>query len=386
MKGSWWRSREEMDEDQTNFITLPAKGRYALIGPPGSGKTNLLLLRALYTAGTGEKNVLILTYTKSLADFIRTGIGKSGLITIDQVKTFHAWVYSHILEHLGERPLPPGSDFDDNARQLLLEMLLEANNRLPGKKIYSAIFVDEAQDLTFDELNALLCLSENVCISGDENQGIYRRDGLSAIDKLGLTPHYLRQHFRIGQKIARVADRLCPNDNKNNGLEATSNYNPKSQGESSAKLIVCINVEDQFKRMCEIIEIQLDAFKDDNIGVFCGKKESLIELREMFLNTKFSDLVAVHGLEDGAGFYSEKRIHIMTIHSSKGTEFRAVHIFKAEDLNHYPLNRTRVSYTAVTRARTALNVYRSAETNRNLESAMSEPKVFNIDDLFSGDL
>lgn len=64
----------------------------------------------------------------------------------------------------------------------------------------------------------------------------------------------------------------------------------------------------------------------------------------------------------------------MTIHSSKGTEFRAVHIFKAEDLNHYPLNRTRVSYTAVTRARTALNVYRSAETNRNLESAMSEPK------------
>lgn len=386
MKGSWWRSKEEMDEDQANFITLPAKGRYALIGPPGSGKTNLLLLRALYTAGTGEKNVLILTYTKSLADFIRTGIGKSGLITVDQVKTFHAWVYSHILEHLGERPLPPGGDFDDNARQLLLEMLLEANNKLPGKKIYSAIFVDEAQDLTFDELNALLCLSENVCISGDENQGIYRRDGLSAIDKLGLAPHYLRQHFRIGQKIARVADRLCPNDNKSNGLEATSNYNPKTQGESSAKLIVCFDVDDQFKRMCEIIEIQLDAFKDDNIGIFCGKKESLIELREMFLDSNLSDLVAVHGLDDSAGFHSEKRIHIMTIHSSKGTEFRAVHIFKAEDLNHYPLNRTRVSYTAVTRARTALNVYRSAETNKNLDSAMSEPKVFHIDDLFSGDL
>lgn len=386
MKSSWWRSRDEMDEDQTNFITLPSKGRYALIGPPGSGKTNLLLLRALYTAGTGEKNVLILTYTKSLADFIRTGIGSSGLITIDQVKTFHSWACSHILEHLGERVVPAGTDFDDSSRQLLLEMLVESNSRLPGKKIYSAIFVDEAQDLTFDELNSLLCLSDNVCICGDENQGIYRKDGLSAIDKLGLTPHYLHRHFRIGQKIARVADRLCPNDNKSNGLEATSNYNPKTQGESSAKLIVCKNIEEQFSSMCKILEIQLDAFKDDNIGVFCGKKESLVELKQMFLDTELSDLVAVHGIDDSSGFYSDKRIHLMTIHSSKGTEFRAVHIFKAEELAKHPMNRTRISYTAVTRARTALNIYRSGETNRNLENAMSEPKVFNLDDLFSGGL
>lgn len=386
MKSSWWRSKDEMDEDQTNFITLPPKGRYALIGPPGSGKTNLLLLRALYTAGTGEKNVLILTYTKSLADFIRTGIGSSGLITIDQVKTFHSWACSHILEHLGERAVSAGTDFDDNSRQLLLEMLKESNSRLPGKKIYSAIFVDEAQDLTFDELNALLCLSDNVCICGDENQGIYRRDGLSAIDKLGLTPHYLHRHFRIGQRIARVADRLCPNDNKSNGLEATSNYNPKTQGESSAKLIVCKDIEEQFSSMYKILEIQLDAFKDDNIGIFCGKKESLLELKTMFLATELSDLVAVHGIDDNSGFYSDKRIHIMTIHSSKGTEFRAVHIFKAEELSEYPMNRTRISYTAVTRARTALNIYRSGETNRNLENAMSEPKVFNVDDLFSGGL
>ena len=209
MKSSWWRSRDELDEDQQNFITLPAKGRYALIGPPGSGKTNLLLLRAQYTAGIGERNILILTYTRALSDFIKSGINSLGLINADQIKTFHSWACSHILEHLGERAIPKGTDFDDEGRTQILEMLLEANNKLPGKRIYSAIFVDEAQDLTAGELEALLCLSDNICICGDDNQGIYRRNGLEVIKKLELTPHRLNRHFRIGQKIARAADRLC---------------------------------------------------------------------------------------------------------------------------------------------------------------------------------
>ena len=68
MKSSWWRSKSELDADQAAFIKLPPYGRYSLIGPPGSGKTNLLLLRAQYIAGVGEKNVLVLTFTKALAE------------------------------------------------------------------------------------------------------------------------------------------------------------------------------------------------------------------------------------------------------------------------------------------------------------------------------
>lgn len=382
MKTSWWRAKNELDTDQIAFIQLPAIGRYALIGPPGSGKTNLLLLRAQYIAGKGEKNVLILTFTKALADFIRTGITTNGLIHSDQVKTFHSWANSHILEVLGQKGIPSGSEFNDDTRASMLELLRAANSKLLGKKLYSAIFVDEAQDLTLGELEALLCLSDNVCICGDENQGIYRKDGLEAINRLNLEGHTLKRHFRIGQRIARVADRLCPPAEGTQGLEATSNYNAKMQGESSANMHICSSIEEQFTQMLDLIRVQLDAFNDDSIGIFCATNDSVSYLKTRFNTTDLSALVVAHGMEGDASFSSDKRIHILTIHAAKGTEFRSVHVFRAEELRSYPLNRRRLGYTAITRAKTALNVFRTGDTNVPLENAFTVPAHIDIDDLF----
>lgn len=385
MDKSWWRSKNELDEDQKAFITLPVQGRYSLIGPPGSGKTNLLLLRAQFIAGSGEKNVLIITYTKALADFIRSGIGEAGLISPDQVKTYHSWALSHILDNLGQRAVPDGVDFDENIRNDILHLVHEANTKLPSKKLFSAIFVDEAQDLTADELDVLLCLSDNVAICGDEHQGIYRKDGLSAIEHLGLQRHSLKRHFRIGQKIARVADRLIPPEKKENSLEAMSNYDLKSQGESSANLIYCETRDDQFQKMLEKIRIQLDAFKNERIGILCGKRESLEELRSRFNKTDLAEQVCVHGIDEDASFSGKQTIHVLTIHAAKGTEFRAVHLFGIEELAKYPFIRSRIGYTAITRAKTALNAFCTKNTSPALENAFAEPQHMELDDLFLGD-
>lgn len=385
MNKSWWRSKNELDEDQKAFIQLPAHGRYSLVGPPGSGKTNLLLLRAQFIAGMGEKNVLIVTYAKALADFIRSGIGASGLISPNQVKTYHSWASSHILEHLGQRALPKGANFDNAARAAILEMLREANTKLPTKKLFSAIFVDEAQDLTADELEVLLSLSDNVAICGDARQGIYARDGLSAIEKLALQPHTLKRHFRIGQKIAKVADRLMPPDNPADSLEAMSNYDLKTQGESSAHMNSCASRDEQFEKMLEKIKIQIDAFKDDTIGIFCGTRETRADLRARFNKTDLAKQVCVHGVDEDSTFGANKPIHVLTIHAAKGTEFRAVHLFAVEELASYPLNRSRLGFTAITRAKTALNAYRTGETNQGLENAFAQPRHMDLDDLFPGD-
>lgn len=385
MNKSWWRSKNELDDDQKDFIKLPAYGRYSLVGPPGSGKTNLLLLRAQFIAGTGEKNVLIVTYTKALADFIRTGIHSAGLISPNQIKTYHAWASSHILEHLGRRALPKNADFDDAARQAILDMLREANEKLPTKKLFSAIFVDEAQDLTVDELEVLLSLSDNVSICGDDRQGIYHRDGLGAAQKLNLDMHVLKRHFRIGQKIAKVADRLMPPDDPAESLEATSNYDSKAQGESSAYMHSCESRDEQFEKMVQAINIQLDAFKDESIGIFCPTRDALTELRDRFNNTKLKKMVCVHGIDEDSSFAGGKIIHVLTIHAAKGTEFRVAHLFGAEELANYPLNRRRLGYTAITRAKTSFNAYRTGNTNQPLENAFAQPQHMELDDLFPGD-
>lgn len=380
MDGAWWRRKEDLDDRQREFVMLPPAGRLLLKGPPGSGKTNLLLLRALYIAGAGEKNVLIITFTRTLADFIRTGIESEGIITSDKVRTFHSWAAEHIREYTGERLVPDGADFDDATRVRALTLLKAANKNLPTRNLYSAIFVDEAQDFSADELECLLELSEIVCVCGDVQQGIYERDGLSISRRLNLDVYELAQHYRISQKIARIADRIMPPTNERLSLEATSNYDERISGIATAKMHLCDSRDEQFSVMCELLDVQLDAFKGESIGIL-AKKESISELVDRFAGTKFESMLCVHGKEGGS-FRDDRPIHLLTVNGAKGAEFRAVHIFGAEDFRQFPLNRRKISYTAVTRAKTALNVYCTGRTNGPLENAFAEPAHVEWDDLF----
>jgi superfamily I DNA/RNA helicase len=283
------------------------------------------------------------------------------------------------------RAIEKGAAFDDAARQRMAELIDKANEKAPSKNLFSAIFIDETQDLSTEELSSVLSLSENVCVCGDGRQGIYKQDGIDIGKKLGLTPHLLKKHYRIGHRIARVADRLMPPTDGMDSLETTSNYNPKTQGESSARMHDSPSREGQFITMLEILRVQLVAFKGDTIGIFCATKESLAELQARFTATDLSDFVAIHARDsvDG-GFSSDRPIHVMTMHAAKGTEFRAVHLYGVEELKGFPLNSRHLGYTAVTRAKTALNAYRTGETNKPLESAFAEPAHMELSDLFPG--
>lgn len=382
MNSNWWRKFDELGPRQKAFIRLPIEGRHLLEGPPGSGKTNLLLLRAEYLAGKGQKNVLILTYTKALRNFIRSGIGARKLITPEQVKTYHGWASEHILHHLGTRLVERGAAFDDETRTRAIELLQDANKKVDSQKQYSAIFVDEAQDLSIAELAQLLCLSDRLCICGDTKQGIYQQDGLGIAEVLGLESHTLEEHFRIGHRIAQVADKLSPVDKGMVSLEDSSNYDRAKYGQSRATMYPCDSRDEQFTTMLEILRVQVDAYNEDTIGIFCGKNETMVELKERFSSTELADKICFHGLDEGSGFSGDHRIHVLTIHSAKGTEFRAVHMYATEELAKHPLNRTRLAYTAVTRTKTTLSAYRTGQTNSRLENAFAEDTHFEPEDLF----
>ena len=106
------------------------------------------------------------------------------------------------------------------------------------------------------------------------------------------------------------------------------------------------------------------------------------ELKERFDETNLANSVCIHGLDPDASFVSDRPIHVLTIHSAKGTEFRAVHLFAAEDLRKFPMNRRQLGFTAITRAKTALHAFRTGETNRPLENAFAQPAHMELSDLF----
>lgn len=383
MNTSWWVSKDELDETQLAFINLSAQGRYQLEGPAGSGKTNLLLLRAQFVAGQGDKHVLVITFTRSLSRFLRSGLVDSGLMEPGQVRTFHSWAREHVKRYLNEDILEADHDFDEEVRAKTVELLRKANAKVPTKKLINSVFIDEAQDLTADEIACLTDISENVCVCGDLKQGIYHRNGLDAADALKLKKFTLTNHYRIGQRIARVADRLLPPVNAAESLEATSNYNEKKLGKPTADLHKLPSRDAQFQKMMEILNIQVPAYAGDRIGILCGRRRTAKEVYELLSATELGPLTCSH-LLDGTDFSNDAQIHVMTMHSSKGVEFRAVHLFGIEELKSGHMNNPTLAYTAVTRAKTALNAYCTVATSAELEHAFSEKKHIEIDALFPG--
>jgi len=57
----WWARREQLDKYQLELIErLPLRESCVVLGPPGSGKTNVLLRRAQFVRSQDMSNVLVL--------------------------------------------------------------------------------------------------------------------------------------------------------------------------------------------------------------------------------------------------------------------------------------------------------------------------------------
>ena len=69
----WWREPDDLDDAQQRIVALPSDGRYLITGKPGSGKTNLLVLRAAYLIRAGHADIKILTWGRVIREFIASG-------------------------------------------------------------------------------------------------------------------------------------------------------------------------------------------------------------------------------------------------------------------------------------------------------------------------
>ena len=140
----WWAKREQLDVHQVALIEdLPLVGSHAVVGPPGSGKTNVLLRRAQFVRMQEMPNVLVLTFTRALTEFVRTGcyapdgreIFPPALIT-----TLETWLRGLYRSHgldLPDNNLPHG---ERRAALASGAIPLAGSGKVPR---YDTLFVDE---------------------------------------------------------------------------------------------------------------------------------------------------------------------------------------------------------------------------------------------------
>lgn len=381
MRESWWKKQAELDDRQKQVITLPRDGQFVLTGPPGSGKTNLLLLRSKFLSASGLKDVIFLTVGRTLQEFIVTGAANNGLIATDQITTLRKWTMKHLSQHSPKfMKSPPSGSYEEQQAAYAAE-LARVNKKMPP--IYQAILIDEVQDLTAAELKALAPLTKRMIVAGDDRQQILSGgEGLSTAREMGLTPIELEFHYRIGQRICEAADQILPPAPGKKSLTQTCNYDERALP-SSRQLLSAKSFDKQLDAVIAEVRIQLRAYPGEAIGIFVPRKNQLEPVREILSRSALANLCVYHDPDSNhpREFPPDKQIFVMNTHSAKGTEFRAVHIVGAEEL-YGNVGTRRVVFTAFTRAKTSLAVYHTGPVQHFIEAAFAKPATPDLDDLF----
>ncbi|QDT43487.1 Helicase IV [Gimesia alba] len=383
MSETWWVGQEELDDDQQKVIALPESGNYLVTGPPGSGKTNLLLLRANYLYLAGLRNIQIVTFTRSLREFIASGADQYDF-PASKIVTCREWQIDFL--HQYGKHIDPSGEFEE-VRDAYVEEMANVANENHLENIYHGLLLDEAQDYTPKEIELFDRLSERLFCVADERQKIYAGDdSLNTISDRVNETIKLQFHYRNGVNICRVADEIAKRWNGYRPLTESSNYS-ESLNPSTVDCTRCSSLETQAHTIVSRLKHQITAFPDECIGILCPKREHMSTVWDVVSNSEHADdAFLLHG-SAGDTFPADKKVIVSTFHAAKGLEFRALHLAGCEHLRRFGNNR-RMAFTAVTRAKTVLSVYHTDDLHGYFEAALAavEPATSppSIDAVFGG--
>ena len=364
MNNLWWKTPDDLDSKQKGIFDLPLAESHLILGPPGSGKTNLLLLRASQLVLSGKQNILILVFTRTLREFVATG-GHQYTFGTDRIRTLNSWS-SEFLREQGVTP-SRNSDFDKQRRAQLDQIQRAITDRLLNAH-YDAIVLDEAQDYLPEELEVFFKLGRVVFAAADSRQQVYvtgETGGESLGERFSGNIYTLKHHYRNGHKICQVADELAKAWGGYDFLMPTSNYDERAFP-SSVTISNCADLDAQAAKAIKAIDLQMKAYPDEELAILCPKSV----LRKVWENVSRSAIAPYALLQSSEDGYVPFEVCVCSVHGAKGLEFRTVHLLDAENIGKSPLRRN-ITYTAITRAKTSLGVYHSKPLPPYLDSALN---------------
>ena len=218
-----------LDEKQESFVRKIPYGHYMITGVPGSGKTQILIARAIHLIKENPTwNIQIVTYNLSLTNKIESILNEiardysNSPILNDinlqniSVSTFHKMAMRQCGQKL---PYKLSADekhkwFDETLPQIALQKC---------KPYYDVIMIDEYQDFRDDWIKVCINLCKkyeyknymgkevediNLFMTGDRLQSIYNAKEHSW-NKLGINmrgrSYFLKTCYRTGKEIAHMA-------------------------------------------------------------------------------------------------------------------------------------------------------------------------------------
>lgn len=373
-----------LDFDQEEFAKRIPLGHYMVTGVPGSGKTVILLARAIYLIKENPCwNILILTYNKSLSnklnsqlDRVAQNLKENGINDLNLenivIKNFHSEV-SRLLEGMKK---PQKMDDDTWFQE---ESIKIASQR--ARPIYDAILIDEYQDFYLNWVS--LCLNlckeysvepegkklKNIFLAGDRLQSIYNRNEISwksiGINMQGRSK-FLKTSYRSAKQHLALALTFLRND-KTLKKEVDKFYiDELNNSELNAVNSGSVEFLTGNLKMIgdKILELKRQGYRNEDFLILCPSKSYCNNVKEQSSNSIKYEMDYIKDITNNSS-----NIILTTYHSSKGLEAKVVFltaidkIYTGNDINDQI--KRKLIYVGMTRASERLYIHdQSSEDGR----------------------
>lgn len=346
---------------QQEKIAKTMKYRQILInGAAGTGKTSCVISRSKYIAEEIEDfEILILCYNKFLKEYIQQCVMEYPNI---EVATFNSFLYK-ILKN---------KKYDNDKLRTNPKIIKELckDCDLSSAKKYNAILIDEGQDFELEWIEFIKkCLvkenKSHFVICSDSVQNIYSKNKFTlkglVKENLILTKNYRNTKEIYEYSIEKChinpqSQQMCLFDKdefSNNNYDYYDNTTSiVDKGKIHNECFVK-TMEEAIKLICDKIkEIGIDGCKLDDIAVIFPKKDRLSDIEALL---KEKGISAQNFCNNVKSINFNRKVNIITPHSSKGMDFKVVFVINSKLFNQIRENgEKRLLFVALTRAREEL--------------------------------
>ena len=373
-----------LDEAQARLALRLGSGHQIIKGPPGSGKTLVLVHRCRHLSKYNPKvkKILLACYNIALVGYLKRLLQEKGLgIGPGGIEVYH--FYELCARILGEDVHFENeeSEYYDLVTQETLERVLEGRSQAGP---FDAVLVDEGQDFDGDMLKILFNLLRpggDLVISLDVYQDLYRRR--ASWKSLGIKAsgrtHHLKRVYRNTVEIFNVTQRfigVTPRTEKELALlpcdfafhgdlpELRRFLNPEEiESFLADDLKRCIE-EDGYKRS-EIAVIYDDKVYGPSRFAYDNRSLPMRIVKKLETSGIPAFWVSQDVRSKEMYDITTDRVSLISIHSSKGLDFDLVylvgidHIRRTEDTKEALIA---IIYVAMTRAKYRLVIPYVEET------------------------
>jgi DNA helicase IV len=286
------------DGDDQLFVT----------GRPGSGKTTISVLRAVFLHNQPDKKVLLLTFQNLLVTSLRNSVPVDMRLNIN---TFNSWAWGRTNGLIINK---------DTSIEHLAQLL-----RAKGERYYE-IIIDEAQDLPSCVFQPLFAITDRLTIGADTGQRVHQ-EGTTAdeIEEIIGQDHdihdvELQYNYRNFFEIYDFARQFVPHMPFANGALLLDSM-PKGKG----SLPEVIQTTDEIQTALNL----LDNHAGENVAVLFERIKQVDTFSEALIkrgvkHTKW------HSNVEKSVLNSVESVVVTTYKSAKGLEFQAVIMPHAE--------------------------------------------------------